>query len=94
MKKILKWLLLGAVALTLIGCIVFLIGFALAGFNWNARSATKYEMLHFEEKTDNAVSSITIDYDSVNVVIVFDNTATSVSVEYPQKQTKNGENIN
>ncbi len=94
MKRILKWLLLAAAALILIGGIVFLIGFALAGFHWDAVAATKYEMLHFAEKTDNALSSIAIDYDSTDVVIVFDDAATFVSVEYPQKQTKKGENIN
>lgn len=94
MKKILKWLLVGAVALTVIGGIVFVIGFASAGFKLEALSAAKYETKRFEESADNVITSIKIDYEDADVAIIFDETATSVTVEYPQKQKKDGENLN
>ena len=93
MKKILKWLLIGAVALTLLGGGIFFVGFAMSGFKVEALSMTKYEMQRFEEREENLLTSIKIDYEATDVVVIFDETATSVTVEYPQKQKKNGENI-
>lgn len=94
MKKILKWLLIGAVGLMLLGGSLYFVGFAMSGFKVEALSSTKYESKHFNENAENLLTSIKIDYDATDVVVVFDDAASSVTVEYPQKQTKKGKNIN
>lgn len=88
-----KWLLIAAVGLTLVGGVVFVIGFAAAGFKVEALSASKYETRRFEEKAENPITLIEIDYDDTDVVIVFDETATAVRVDYPQKQKKSGADL-
>lgn len=93
MKKIFKWLLIGALAFTLLGGIVFVIGFASVGFKVEALSMTTYESKRFEENADNLITSIKIDYEDTDVAIIFDETVSSVTVEYPQKQKKNGEDL-
>ena len=93
MKKIFKILLPVALCLILLGGIAFTIGFGCSGCKWGELGNTKVEQKLFTEREDNLLSSIEINYENADIQITFDETATAVTIEYPQLQNKKGKNL-
>ena len=93
MKKIFKILLPVALCLILLGGIAFTIGFGCSGCKWGNLGNTKVEQKLFTEREDNLLSSIEINYENADIQITFDETATAVTIEYPQLKNKKGKNL-
>ncbi|MBQ8429844.1 MAG: DUF4097 family beta strand repeat protein [Clostridia bacterium] len=93
MKKIVRILLIVALCLILVGGVVFAIGFGAGGCKWAILGSTKIEQKHFAESAENILSRVEIDYENADVEITFDETATSVAIDYPQLQDKKGKNL-
>ncbi len=91
-----KWLnrlpLIGGLAL-LLGGILFLIGFAITGFDIHALSSVRFAQKHYEERAEQEITSLTLDFDVSDFQIVFDENATGVQIDYPQKQNRRGKNL-
>ena len=94
MKKWLKRLPLLGVAALLVGGIFFLTGFAITGFDMQALSNIQIEQKTYTESEENTITTLSLDFDTTDIRLVFDNGLTGVEVDYPQKQTKRGKNIN
>ncbi len=88
--KIILWI---GVALLFLGAIIFAIAFAVSGFNFQFLSNVQIEYKTFEEKADNKITSLSIEYDTADVVVYVSADTDALSVQYPQKQNKKGENI-
>ena len=94
MKKWLKRLPLLGVAALLAGGILFLVGFAITGFDVHALSNIQVQQKTYTESAENTITNLSLDFDMTDIQLVFDNSLTGMEVEYPQKQTKRGKNIN
>ncbi|MBQ3015865.1 MAG: DUF4097 family beta strand repeat protein [Clostridia bacterium] len=86
----LKKLLLVAVALFLVGGLTFFVAFAASGFNKNGIAATEIKENLYEEKIDNALTSISIDYANANIIV---SVGEKLTVTYPEHYTKGGNPI-
>ncbi len=89
-RKIILWI---GVVLLFVGALIFAIAFALSGFNFQFLSGVQIEYKTFEEKADNEITSLSIEYDTADVVVYVSADIDALSVQYPQKQNKKGENI-
>jgi hypothetical protein len=87
-KKILIILLIVFGGLTLLGGIVFTIGFAAAGWSFSAFNTVNYEEAIYTETQE--ITGISLEYDTTDIQVYFDETATQVRVEYADKYTKSG----
>lgn len=94
MKKSLKNLSLIACAVLLFGGLLFVLGFGITGFKVQALSNVQIEKKYFMESAENTLHSITLDFDVADFNVVFDQTVTSVEIEYPQRQNRKGKNLN
>lgn len=83
----LKKLLLIAVALFLVGGLTFFIAFAASGFNKNGIASAEIKENVYEEKADNALTSISIDYTNANIQV---SVGEKLTVTYPELYTKGG----
>ncbi len=90
----LKTVLWIGVSLLFLGAIIFAIAFAYSGFSFEFLSNVRIEYKTFEEKADNQITSLSIEYGTVDVVVYLSDDTDALSVQYPQKQNKKGENIN
>ena len=88
--KIVLWI---GVALLFIGALIFAISFVLSGFTFEFLSGVQIEYKTFEEKADNQITSLSIEYDTADVVIYVSADTEKLSVQYPQKQNKKGEDL-
>lgn len=86
----LKKLLLVAVALFLVGGLTFFVAFAASGFNKNGIAATEIKENLYEEKADNALTSISIEYANANIIV---SVGEKLTVTYPEHYTKGGNPI-
>ncbi len=93
MKKSLRVLLIIGLILTLVGGVVFVVGFASTGWNYKELSNTQVETLRYTEATENPLTALTLDFEDSDITVVFDETAESVIVDYPQLQDKKGKNL-
>ncbi len=93
MNKTLKLLLIIGCSLIFLGGIVFVVCLAASGWNFRSFSNVQVEYKTFEEKTDNEITSLSIDYNVANVVVYVSADTETLSVKYPQMQNKKGENI-
>ena len=87
-KKILIILLIVFGGLTLLGGIVFTIGFAAAGWSFSAFNTVTYQRHSYTETQE--IYSISLEYDTTDIKVYFDETATQVRVEYADKYKKGG----
>ena len=94
MKKWLKRLPLLGVATLLAGGLLFLVGFAITGFDVHALSNIQVQQKTYTESAENTITNLSLDFDTTDIQLVFDNSLTGMEVEYPQKQTIRGKNIN
>ena len=88
--KIVLWL---GVALLFLGAIIFGVAFAYSGFDIQFLSNVQTEYKTFEENADNEITSLSIDYNTAEVVVYVSDDIDALSVQYPQKQNKKGENL-
>ena len=93
MKKIVKLLLIIGLSLTLLGGVVFLVGFGLTGFNIYALGNIKIAEKQYVERTENPVTAISLDFDIADFKVVFDDNAEGLVINYPQRQNKKGKNL-
>ena len=93
MKKWLKRLSLFSGLALLLGGILFFLGFAISGFNIHALSNVRFAQKHYEERAEQEITSLTLDFDVSDFQIVFDENATGVQIDYPQKQNRRGKNL-
>ena len=93
MKKSLWILLIIGIILTLVGGVVFVVGFASTGWNYKALAATQVETVRYMESAENPLTSLTLDFENSDISVVFDETAESVIVDYPLLQNKKGKNL-
>ncbi len=91
-KKILTILLISGGGLTLVGGGVFSIGMATAGWDFSAMNTVDYVYQEYVETQ--TVNNVVLNYNTSDVKVFFDETATQVRVEYAEKFTKNGNRIN
>ena len=82
------------VATLLVGALLFLIGFSIAGFDIRALGNIQIVEKSYEENTDNPITNLSLDMDTTDIKLVFDDSLTGVKMQYPQKQNKRGKNIN
>lgn len=93
MKKTLRVLLMIGLILTLIGGLVFVVGFASTGWNYKELSNTQVEALRYTEKAENPLTALSLDFENADISVTFDETAESVIVDYPQLQDRNGKKL-
>ena len=79
--------------LTLLGGTLFLVGCGANGFNWSALSNVQIQQMEYVESAEKNVTDINLNFDSTDFLVMLDDNAESVSVSYPQRQNKKGENI-
>lgn len=94
MKKLLRTALTIGIIFIFVGGLIFFIGFAASGFNFNTLSGVRHENTTKTESSDTKYDSITIDFDTVDINIVFDQSADAVSISYPLSFNKNGDALN
>ncbi len=83
----LKKLLLVAVALFLVGGLIFFIAFAASGFNKNGIATAEIKENTYEEKAGKALTSISVDYTNADIIV---SVGEKLTVTYPQLYTKGG----
>ena len=93
MKKSLLVLLIIGILLTFGGGVVFVVGFASAGWDYKALSGTQLETVRFTESAENPITALALDFDNSDITVVFDETAESVVVEYSLLETRKGKNL-
>lgn len=93
MNKALKIILIIGGILVLLGGAIFAACLAASGWNFRSFSNVQVEYKTFKEKTDNEITSVSIDYNVANVVVYVSDDTETLSVQYPQMQNKKGENI-
>ena len=89
-RKIVLWI---GISLLFVGALIFAIAFAVSGFNFQFLSNVQIEYKTFEERADNEITSLSIEYDTADVVVYVSADTETLSVQYPQKQNKKGENL-
>ena len=87
-KKILIILLIAFGGLTLIGGSIFTIGMSVAGWDFSVMNTVNYEYKTYTGTQD--VTRLELDFDTNDIKVYFDETATQVRVEYAEKYTKKG----
>ena len=93
MKKLYKKILLGGVASTLLGGVLFLVGCGANGFNLNFLSNVQIEQKEYTESADTNITTLSFAFETTDFIVNFDENAQGVSVSYPQRQNKKGENV-
>lgn len=93
MKKFLSKLLAFGIILTLIGGIVFVIGFAISGFNFSKLSSATLVDNSYTESPDSPIDSIELYLCTSDVNVIFDETATEISVAYQTLESNNGKTL-
>ena len=88
MKKTFKILSIIATCLLLVGSILFCIGFGSVGWNFNELSSVKIQQNTFEEKTDNRITTLFIDFENADVSVKFE--GETLSVAYPVSYNRKG----
>ena len=89
-RKLILWI---GVALLFLGALIFAISFAVSGFTFEFLSDVQIEYKTFEERADNEITSLSIEYDTADVVVYVSADSDTLSVQYPQKHNKKGKNI-
>ena len=90
-KKILIILLIVFGSLALLGGTVFTIGMAAAGWDFSVMNTVDYVHKEYTEKQE--VTKIELDFNTNDIKVYFDETATQVRVEYSEKYSKKGKQI-
>ena len=93
MKKLFSRLLALGIILVLIGGIVFVIGFAMSGFNLDKLSSLKVVEGSFTESADAPIDKIELLFNSTDITVKFDETASEISVVYETLTDKNDKAI-
>ena len=93
MKKLYKKILLGGVASTLLGGVLFLVGCGANGFSFDFLSNVQIEQKEYTEEVGKNITELSLAFETTDVTVNFDETAQGVHVSYPQRQNKKGENI-
>lgn len=90
MGKTFKTAFIVGIVLTLVGGATFTAAIGATGWNFDELSTTQFEEKTYTE-TD-AVTTLNVDYESANVQTEFVPAGSALTVRYPQRQNKNGEN--
>jgi len=93
MKKLFSRLLALGIILVLIGGIVFVIGFAISGFNFKKLSSAKVVDGSFTESADAPIDTIELLFDTTDITVKFDDTASEISVSYQTLADRNDKAI-
>lgn len=88
MKILKKVLLIGLLAL-IVGALIFVIFFAVSGWNFKNLSSVVVQNEIYTENSENKISTVNIDYDNADVEIVFSDVDT-LTVSYPKTFTRSG----
>ena len=91
MKKLLKLSLTLGIIFVFAGGLIFLIGFASSGFNFDTLSGINAETVTKAETEENKYDKILIDFSTSEITVVFDPDAESISVSYPILKNKRGD---
>lgn len=86
--KAIKIILIAALIAVLAGGLIFVIALGAGGWELDGISSLSVTNLTYEEKAENPINKIVIDYDNVSVKI---NEGESFSVSYPKLLTSSGE---
>ena len=90
-QKVLAIILTIFVALILLGGAIFTIAMSIAGWDFSVLNTVRYEQhSHTETQT---ITRLDFDFDTEDIDVYFDETATEVRVEYPEKFTKKGDRL-
>lgn len=87
-KKVFVILLIVFGGLTLLGGLIFTIGMTAAGWDFSVMNSVDYHHETFIEAQEN--TRIELDFDTNDITVFFDETATNVRVEYSEKFSKHG----
>ena len=90
-KKILIILLIVFGGFTLVGGSVFSIAMSVAGWDFSVLNTVVYERNEYIEQEE--ITALSLHFNTNDIEIYFDETATHVRVEYPEKFTKQGKRI-
>ncbi len=93
MNKALKILLIIGGVLIFLGGAIFTVCLALSGWDLQSLSNVQIEYKTFEEKADNEITSLSIEYGTADVVVYVSADTDALSVQYPQKKNMKGEDI-
>lgn len=89
MKKFLSRLLAFGIILTIIGAIVFAVGFSISGFNYSKMSSISVVDNIYTESADAQIDSLAILFDTTDIAVNFDENATEISITYQTLESKN-----
>ena len=90
-RKIVSILLIVCGALTLLGGTVFTIGMAAAGWDFTILNTVEYKYKTYE--TNGSPTEIVMEFETTDIAVYFDDTATQIRVEYPEAYNKKGKQI-
>jgi DUF4097 and DUF4098 domain-containing protein YvlB len=90
-KKILIILLLVFGGFTLLGGSIFSIAMSVAGWDFSVLNTVMYERNEYIAQEE--ITALSLHFNTNDIEIYFDETATHVRVEYPEKFTKRGKRI-
>lgn len=93
MKGILKKLLVVGVGSTLLGGILFLVGCAGNGFDFTTFSSIQIKQEEYVESAGQNFTELSLSFETADFQVRFDENAEKVSVSYPQRQNRKGENL-
>ena len=93
MKKFLSKLLAFGIILTLIGGIVFVIGFATSGFSFSKLSSASLVDNSYTEGPDSPIDSIELYLCTSDINVIFDENATEISLAYQTLESNNGKEL-
>lgn len=88
--KIILWI---GVILLFVGALIFAIAFAVSDFQLDFLSNVKTITKRFDESADNPIQSVVIDFDNAEIEVRLHDDIDTLTIEYPQAQSKKGENI-
>ena len=94
MKKFLKKICILGLVLSLLGGVLFFVGFAASGFDIHALSNVQVIQEEYKESAENEITSITLSLNTSDFTVNFDENATGVSISYPRLQSKKGKDLN
>ena len=89
MKKFLSRILALGILLTIVGAIVFAIGFSISGFNFSKMSSISTVDNSYKEGADAQVDNIEIIFNTSDIAVIFDENATEISIAYQTLESKN-----
>ena len=90
-KKILIILLIVFGGLILLGGGIFTIGMSVAGWDFSVMNTVNYQYTTYTETQE--ITNIELDFDTNDIKVFFDETATQVRVEYAEKYSNNGNQL-